>query len=410
MKMRTATLAAFATLTAILATAGPAEERLTQGKMAADLGDHAAAEKAFASLSADDGASAPSRAEALVRLGIIQRTLGKSGASATAFQKAMASPGRDAAVTRLLALAVAGVAPERTRWEKDWSKVSLAARSGAPAIVWPGPTPKGIRELFPSDPVTFDLQDVSLAGFLASFLGHWKGPQAAEHIRKGLPGFENWPLSYKVPVALQEGKMDYIIHTDVQGHRPDIWDARATHLSVKATNMPWNELFENVLASQGLGFVFEKNLLLIAPPEKLGALDRVRGRAYPGRIISLVFINHHAYPAITPRGKTMEEYRRSAQDPASQVQDPGAFAQGSFFEEIWGFRFVVDPDLQGTFNYRLMHRPSMEILDLMLAATDAVAVRLPDENGKPVLRIASVAAAGAQALDLSKVQPPANPR
>jgi hypothetical protein len=52
-----------------------------------------------------------------------------------------------------------------------------------------------------------------------------------------------------------------------------------------------------------------------------------------------------------------------------------------------------------------MHRPSMEVLDLMLASTGAAAVRVPDENGKPVLRIASVAAAGAQALDLSKVQP-----
>jgi hypothetical protein len=406
MKIRMATLAVLVMLAATIATAAPVEERLTQGKLAADLGDHAAAEKAFASVSTDNAASAPSRAEALVRLGIIQRTQGKTQASADAFQKAMASPGRDAAVTRLLALAVAGVAPERARWERDWSKVSLAVRGGAPAIVWPGPAPKGVRELFPSDPVTFDLHDVSLAGFLSSFLGH----QRSERIREGLPGFENWPPSYKVPVALQEGKMDYIIHADVQGHRPDCWDARATHISVKATNMPWNELFENVLASHGLGFVLEDNLLLIAPLEKLGALDRVRGRAYPGRIIALAFLNHHAYPAITPRGKTMEEYRRSAQDRTLQVHDPGAFAQGSFFEEIWGFRFVVDSDLQGAFNYRLMHRPSMEILDLMLASTDAAAVRLPDENGKPVLRIATVAAAGAQALDLSKVQPAASPR
>jgi hypothetical protein len=404
MKIRTATAAAFVVLAATIATAAPVEERLTQGKLAADLGDHAAAEKAFASVSADHAASPPSRAEALVRLGIIQRTQGKTQASVDAFQKAMQSPGRDAAVTRLLALAVAGVAPERARWEKDWSKVSLAARGGAPVIVWPGAAPKGVRELFPSDPVTFDLQDVSLTAFLAHFLGHWKGPQAGERVRKNVIGFENWPLSYKVPVALQEGTMDYVIHADVQGYRPDGFDARAAHLSVKATNMPWNELFESVLASHGLGFVLEKNLLLIAPLDKLGALDRARGRSYPGQTSSLVLCNAHAYPAMTPRGKTLEEFRRSAQDPTAQVHDPGAFSDGAF-QDIWGFRFVVDPDLQGTFNYRLMHRPSMEILDLMLASTDAVAVRLPDENGKPVLRIATVAAAGAQALDLSKVQP-----
>jgi len=410
MKMRTATLVAYATLTATIATpAAPVEERLTQGKLAADLGDHAAAEKAFASVSADDAASAPSRAEALVRLGIIQRTLGKAEASAAAFQKAMASAGRDAAMTRLLALAVAGVAPERARWEKDWSKVRLAVRSGVPAIEWPGPAPKGVRELFPSDPVTFDLQDVSLACFLTSFLG----AQGAEKIRKTpWPGFENWPLSYRAPwsstsVAVrggQERKMDFVIHADVQGYRPDGVDARAAHLSVKATNMPWNELFENVLASHGLGFVLENNLLLIAPPEKLGALARVRGRTYPGQKISLNVHNWHAYPAITPMGKTPEEYRRSTQDPTAQRHDPGFLAGGSF-QDIWGFRFVVDPDLQGTFNYRLMHRPSMEVLDLMLASTDAAALRLPDENGKPVLRICHVSAAGEKALDLSKVQP-----
>ena len=405
MKMRTATLAAFTTLAAALATAVPAEERLTQGKLAAELGDHAGAEKAFASVSADNAAPAPSRAEALVRLGIVQRKLGKNEASAAAFQKAMSSPGRDAAVTRLLTLAVAGVAPERARWEKDWSKVRLAARAGAPAIVWPGPGLKGVRELFPSDPMTFDLDNVSLTAFLANFLGH----HSAERVRKGHPGFENWPLSYKVPDAVGYGKMDYIIHADVQGHRPDCFDARAAHLSVKATNMPWNELFENVLASHGLGFVLEKNLLLIAPPEKLGALDRVRGRTYPGPNIALVLLNQHAYPAITPWGKTTEEWRRTTQDPTAQVHDPGFFAQG-FFQDVWGFRAVVDPDLQGTFTHRFRQRPSMEVLELMLASTDAVAVRLPDENGKQVLRICHVSAAGDKALDLSKVPPAADPR
>jgi hypothetical protein len=404
--MRKALLGAVATLAAAVAGAAPAEERLTQGKLAADLGDHVAAEKAFASVSADNAASMLSRAEALVRLGIVQRAQGKARASASAFEKAMASPGRDAAVTRLLALAVAGVAPERARWENDWPKVRLAARSGVPAIVWPEPGPKGVRELFPSDPVTFDLQDVSLTGFLTSFLG----AQSAERIRNTpWPGFESWPLSYKAPAAVQERKMDFVIHADVQGYRPDGVDARAAHLSVRATNMPWNELFENVLASHGLGFVLEKNLLLIAPRDKLGVFDRVRGRTYPGQIIALNFHNLHAYPAITPWGKTREEVRRSAQDPAAQVHDPGAFAAG-WFTDLWGFRFVVDPDLQGTLNYRLMERPSMEILDLMLASTDAAVVRLPDESGKQVLRICQVSTAGEKALDLSKVQPAANPR
>lgn len=40
----------------------------------------------------------------------------------------------------------------------------------------------------------------------------------------------------------------------------------------------------------------------------------------------------------------------------------------------------------------------------------AVAERLPDENGKQVLRICHVSSAGEEALDLSKVQPAADPR
>jgi hypothetical protein len=401
MKMRTATLVAFATLTATIAPAAPVEERLTQGKLAADLGDHAAAEKAFASVSADDAAPAPSRAEALVRLGIIQRTLDKTEASAATFQKAVQSPGRDAAVTRLLALALAGVAPDPKRWEKDWSKVRFAVRAGAPAIEWPGPALKGVREAFPSDLVTFDLEDVSLTGFLTNFLG----ALSAEKIRKGMLGFENWPLSYKAPVAVQERKMDFVIHADVQGYRPDGFDARAAHLSVKTTNMRWNELFENVLASHGLGFVLEKNLLLIAPPERLGAFDRARGRSYAGQVISLNLHNARPYPGMVTKAHTLEEYRK---DPTARVHDPGLFA--GFFQDVWGFRFVVDPDVQGAVNYRLMDRPAMEVLDLMLASTDAAAIRLPDENGKPVLRICHVSAAGEKALDLSKVQPAANPR
>lgn len=381
--------------------AASVEERLTQGKLAADLGDHAAAEKVFLSVTTDPSAAEPARAEALVRLGVIQRTQGKAQASTAAFERAMSSPARDAAVTRLLVLAVAGVAPERARWEKDWSKVRLAARAGALAIEWPGPAPKGIRARFPSDPVTFDLQDVSLTGFLTSFLG----ALSAEKIRKGMLGFENWPLSYEAPIAVQGRKMDFVIHADVQGYRPDAFDARAAHLSVKATNMPWNELFENVLASHGLGFVLEKNLLLIAPPEKLGALDRARGRSYAGRTISLNLHNARPYPGMVTKADTLEEYRK---DPTARVHDPGLFA--GFFQDVWGFHFVPDPDLRGTVNYRLMDRPAMEVLDLMLASLDATAVRLPDENGKQVLRICHLTAAGEKVLDLSKVQPAADPR
>src|SRR5258708_303912 len=85
------------------AMAEAAEERMTRGKLAADLGDTRGAEELFAKVAADTGVPANARAEALVRLGVVQRSLGKTEASAAAFQKAMQSPARDADITRLLA-------------------------------------------------------------------------------------------------------------------------------------------------------------------------------------------------------------------------------------------------------------------------------------------------------------------
>jgi hypothetical protein len=171
-----------------------------------------------------------------VRLGIVQRAQGKAQASAAAFKKAMASPGRDAVVTRLLALAVGGVAPDEARWDEDWPKVRLATGGDEPAIVWPGPNPKGVREAFPSDPVTFDLDDVSLTAFLNCFLGlnrFMEDLESAQEIRRRFPGFENWPLSYKVPATVQ--KMDFVIHTDVQQYRPDTFAPEAARVSITAT-------------------------------------------------------------------------------------------------------------------------------------------------------------------------------
>src|SRR5207249_10947307 len=115
-----------------------------------DLGDQVGAEQAFAKLSADAATRESVRAEALVRLGVVQRALGKTKASTAAFQQSMRSPGRNAEVTRLLTLALAGVAPDRTRWASRWAKVRLTTASGSPdprpSIEWPGPGPRGVRE------------------------------------------------------------------------------------------------------------------------------------------------------------------------------------------------------------------------------------------------------------------------
>jgi hypothetical protein len=159
-----------------------------------------------------------------------------------------------------------------------------------------------------------------------------------------------------------------------------------------------------VLASEGLGYVLENNLLMVARTEDLAAFDRARGRTYAGHRIALRFHDGLPYPGMLPKASTREERRK---DPTARVRFPGLFATA--FQDIWGFRFEPDPDLQGRLNLRLTDRPAMEVLDLILASLDAAAVRLPDEDGKAVLRIRSLAAAGDEALDLSKDRTGAGP-
>lgn len=379
------------------ATAATAADRMAQGKLAADLGDRAAAEQAFASVAADASTPEDQRAEALVRLGVVQRALGKKQASAATFQRAMQSPARNAEVTRLLALALAGVAPDRRRWATQWSKVGLASTSGASApggtIRWPGPGPKGVREAFPAqDLVTFDLEDVSLMAFLHHLLTPWRpGDKSCGTCNwpgpRTTPGFESWPESYQPPAAVQ--RLDFVIHsgsgdfTDVTG---------GPRVTVKVSGMPWNELLENVLASNGLGFVIEKNLLFIAHAENLGAIERYRSRTYGGQPINLNFL-----------AGRLEELL-------------------FLFSDITGFRLVLDENLKGRgcapgtvctswyLTLRVSERPSMEVLDLVLIANDLAATWAPAppdaKPGTKALRICRPADAGGDALDLSRLVPP----
>jgi hypothetical protein len=363
------------------ATAEAAEERMTRGKLAADLGDPRAAEQLFANVAADAAVPATARAEALVRLGVVQRSLGKTEASAVAFQKAMQSPARDADLTRLLTLAIAGVAPDRVRWASQWSKVRLASRPGAtpqPSIVWPGPGPQGVREAFPAtERVTLDVEDVPLIFFLHLLMTAWRPddktcPTCEWPGARTTPGFES-AESYQPPAAVQ--RLAYVVHAGVQGFRgDDINDPRTARVTVKVSDMPWNELFENVLASNGLGFVLEKDLLFIARVEDLGAFERIRGRAYGGPTISLNLLDGHL---------------------------PDVFG---LFRDVTDLRIVPDANLEGSVTLVIAERPAMQILDLVLVANDLVATPVEARDAKPgttALRIRSRIDAKGDALDLT---------
>jgi hypothetical protein len=362
--------------TASSATAGTPEELMTKGKLAADLGDRRGAEQAFAKLAADAATPESARAEALVRLGVVQRALGKAQASAATFQKAMQSPGRGAQVTRLLTLALAGVVPDRTRWASEWPKVRLASRSGAagphPSIAWPGAGVHGVREALPAtDPVTFDLEDVSLPSFLYGLItGGGRLPDGTPlRSPREIPGFENWTASYVSPTAVQG--LDVVIHAGVQGQ-----------VTVKASNMAWNELFENVLASNGLGIALEKRLIFIARAEELGAIEGIRGRTYDSWPIDLVFDRGNLFDVL------------------------------SLFRGITDHPFAPDANLQGWVNLRFTNRPALECLDLILVAHDLAITRIAPPGSKPgttVLRISKLADVRGETVDLSKLGPAASP-
>ncbi|HEY7922511.1 MAG: hypothetical protein ACHP85_09110 [Burkholderiales bacterium] len=354
--------------------------RMTQGKLAVDLGDPRAAEKLFAGLAEGTGVPERTRAEALVRLGAVQRRLGKSRESAAAFERAMLSPGRDAEVTRMLALAVDGVAPSRAGWAEEWPKLRLApaATGSAPSIRWPGPEPRGVREAFPArDAVSFDLEDVPLVALLHHLLVAWRptdkecttcnwpGPRTT-------PGFESWP-DYQPPADVQ--RLNVVVHAGVQGFQVDgIDDLRAPRVSVKAQEMPWNELFENVLASNGLSFVLEQGWLVVARAEDQAALERIRGRrGYAGPPISLNFLNGRLADILP------------------------------LFADVTGMRIAPDAELRGSVTLRVSERPALEVLDMILAANDLTATRLESAPGKMALRIQKLADAQGSRVDLSRV-------
>jgi hypothetical protein len=300
----------------------------------------------------------------------------------------MQSPGRDAQVTRLLTLAVAGVVPDGKRWASAWPKVRLATGSGAadahPSIQWPGPGPQGVQEALPArDPVSFDLEDVSLTAFLYKMLtGNPPGPPMIP------PGFANWPRSYQPPAAVQ--RLEFAV---AAGTLPD------PRVTVKASNMPWNELFENVLASNGLGFVLEKNLLFIARVEDLGSVDRVRGRVYEiGNPVRWTIIC-----------ATLADLSRILSDVTGLQLVPDRSVN-------WMFAPGAHPatNVNWLFALRVSEHPALQVLDLILATNGLAAARIAAPAGaKPgttALRISRLAEIEGDAVDLSRLTPAVRPQ
>jgi len=191
-----------------------------------------------------------------------------------------------------------------------------------------------------------------------------------QHSPRELLGWPKWPDSYQPPAAAQ--RLDFVIHSGVKGQ-----------VTVKVSGMPWNELLENVLASNGLGFVLDNNLLFIARVEDLGAIERTRGRTYRGQPITLNFLNGDLLRMLGP------------------------------FQDVTGFQLVADPNLEGIMTVRVSERPAMQVIALLLVANDLAATRIEARDAKPgttALRICKLADVKGAAVDLSKLVPTASPQ
>jgi hypothetical protein len=149
-------------------------------------------------------------------------------------------------------------------------------------------------------------------------------------------------------------------------------------VTVKASKMPWNELFENVLASNGLGFVLDKGLLFIARVEDLGAYEHIRGRAYGGPPVTFNMLD----------GRIGEVL--------------------GLFGDVTGMRIVADADPEGAVTLVVTDRPAMQVLDLVLAANDLAPSLVEAHDARPGrsgLRIRRLADVKGDVVDLSKLIP-----
>lgn len=252
MKTRTAWFLA-AALMAVGAGAEEPAQALARGKLEADLGHHAVAAEAFASVVGAPQATVPQRWEALVRLGVARRDAGDAKGSADAFEEAFRTYGKDPEALRFLLQAAGSALPGRERWEEVWNQVVVEVERRDPdrpvvRVTWPG-LPFGLCPCSGA-PIDLDLQDGDLQDVFRRF-------------------------------ADTTG-LNVVVHPGVQG--------RVTY---RARQVPWDEALERVLAPNGFVVRLDGNLLEIGRPRGFG-----ERRAFTGAPISFEFVSKDLVEAL----------------------------------------------------------------------------------------------------------------
>ncbi len=229
-------------LAAATATAEEPSETLARGKLEADLGNHAVAAEAFASVAWDAQATVPQRWEALVRLAVARRDAGDALGSADAFEEAFRTYGVHPEALRFLLEAAGSALPGPERWEKVWREVTVGVDRRDPErpqvrVVWPG-IPFGLCPCPGAAPISLDLVDGNLLDVFRMF---------ADMTR-----------------------LNVVVHPGVGGK-----------VTYRAHQVPWGEVLERLLAPNGFVARLDGNLLEIGRPAEFG--DR---RTYRGAPIS----------------------------------------------------------------------------------------------------------------------------
>jgi hypothetical protein len=235
-------------MTGLLAAAAAGAEEpaaaLARGKLESDLGHHAVAAEAFASVADAPQATAPQRWEALVRLGVARRDAGDARGSADAFEEAWRTYGKDPEAVRFLLQGVGSALPGRERWEEVWRQVTLdvdrrVREQPIVRVTWPG-APFGLCPCS-GQPVDLDFKDGDLQDIFRLF-------------------------------------------ADISGLNVVVQPGTRGLVTYRASQEPWDEVLERLLAPNGLVARLEGNVLWIGTAGEAG-----EKRSYTGAPIDFEF-------------------------------------------------------------------------------------------------------------------------
>jgi len=280
--MKQAILAlALSLLVAPVARAADAAALLTQGKLAADTGDRAAAAAAFEAVAGDPGAPASLRWDALVRLGLVRRDGGDEKGAAVAFARVLQDYRQNKDAMAQLILALGGVIPGAERWEAIWQKVVVVidptqASLSSVRIEWPG-VPARRR-----GPVT--LARPRRAGTEGSVVVRRASPEIPGWQEdKGAAATGARPSTGPAPISLhfQDGDLSDIfrLFADITGLNVVVHPGVGGYATLQFKDLPWDDALYRILAPNGLAYVLVGPVLEIAPPAELPPSREFVGKA-----------------------------------------------------------------------------------------------------------------------------------